>query len=184
MATETAPTEFFKHLEELARRFESGEDVSANLEQINSQRSNVNGLAWERDDLMDNWRLVSHLNDVFLIDEQLEDYYDVEELLGYSKDQVLEWCETRLENCFQTTFAIHFMPAQNSTIAVWAEPAGHALEFFNLSIDRSEQHHIQDLLARNHIVDSFKASGLGEGELLDLYEQYVTTRLRASNAES
>ena len=119
-----------------------------------------------------------------MIDEQLEDYYDLEELLSYSKDQVIEWCETRLENSFQALVAIHFMPVQNSTIAVWAEPAGHSVEFSEVSIDRSEQHHIQDLLARNHIVDSFKASGLGEGELLDLYEQYVTTRLRANNVES
>ena len=177
-------SEFLHLLDELAILFESGKDISAILQRINSLRSDVNGLAWERDDLMDNWRLVSHLNDVFLIDEQLEDYYDLEELLSYSKDQVIEWCETRLENSFQALVAIHFMPVQNSTIAVWAEPAGHSVEFSEVSIDRSEQHHIQDLLARNHIVDSFKASGLGEGELLDLYEQYVTTRLRANNVES
>lgn len=176
-------SEFLHLLDELASLFENGKDISAILRRINSQRSDVNGLAWERDDLMDNWRLVSHLNDVFLIDERLEDYYDVDELLGYSKDQVLEWCETRLENSFQTTAAIHFMPVQNSTIAVWAEPAGHSLEFSNLSIDRSEQHHIQDLLAHSHIVDSFKVSGLGEAELVNLYGQYVTTRLIAPNVD-
>ena len=176
-------SEFLHLLDELASRFESGKDVSAILHRINNQQSDVNGLAWERDDLMDNWRLVSHLNDVFLIEEQLEDYYDSEELLGYSEDQVLQWCENRLQNCFETGVAIHFMPVRNSTIAVWAAPAGHSLEFSNLSIDRSEQHHIQDLLAHSHIVDSFKVSGLGEAELVNLYGQYVTTRLIAPNAD-
>ena len=118
MATETASIEFFERLEDLVGRFESGEDISAILEQINSQKSALNAFAWEHEDLIDNWQLVSHLNEIFLLGERLEDYFDSEELLGYSKGQVLQWCETRLQNCFETGVAIHFMPVRNSTIAV------------------------------------------------------------------
>jgi hypothetical protein len=184
MTNKMTSSEFFNLLDESVVRFEGGENISAILEQINNQKSALNAFAWEREDLIENWKLVSHFHQIFLLEERLEDYYEKADLLSYSKEQILDWCEHRLEGGFDSFTAIHFMPLRNSTIAVWCEPAGHGVEFSNLSINQSEQHHIQTFLAHDHVVDSFETSGLGAADLMNLYKRHVTDRLTSNRGGS
>ena len=181
MSSEMISSEFSALIDKLARSFENNDDVGVLLKTINGQRTALNNFASQDDDLIDNWRLVTDLNHVFMIDDNLEECFDLDDinkLLNYNSDEVLEWCADRLESGFCAHFAIHFKQVRNSTIRVWCSPAGHGIEFSNLSINHSEQHHIQDLLDRDSVVESFEASCLRSERLQILYKQHVIDRLR------
>ena len=181
MSSEMISSEFSALIDRLARSFENNDDVGALLKTINGQRTALNNFASQDDDFMDNWRLVTDLNHVFIIDDNLEEYFDLDDinkLLNYNSDEVLEWCADRLERGFSEYYAIHFKQVRNSTICVCCSPAGHGVEYSNLSINQSEQHHIQDLLDQDGVVESFEASGLNNERLQILYKQHILDRLR------
>ena len=83
-------------IERAAVKFAKGEDATGELELANRDREKITEWAYTRDDFMSNYFLAVHAKDIFLVGQDIEDYYDPSELRSLDEEGIVVFLILRL----------------------------------------------------------------------------------------
>ena len=167
-------------IQNLAAQFSLGEDVGAGLDAINQDLESLNNWAHSNDDVLTNFFLAVHEREVFLVDEDITDYFDLDDLRNRDDRGALSFIESRLEQCGDDCPAFHYVNLNGVTLTLISHSIGQAgVEFGCLEIFQSVQEFREDLVAQGYLFTDMEEN-TDLDNLLIRYRALIRSRMDPS----
>ena len=169
----------YSTIERLVSQFESGAEINASLDEINENQELLQQWGYEH---FFNWDFffVASEDSIFVTGDDLLEYFDKEDLINLSDEEILNWIENRLEElaCEDTIPTVHYTPVSNSLVVVWGETWGQAgVHFDDLNIKKNLDDLCQNLIRIGYIFSSSETYQYPSDLLISKYKKFILDRL-------
>ena len=169
----------YSTIEQLVSQFESGAEIESLLSEINKNESLVQHWGYEH---FANWDFffVADEDEVFVKRDNLLEYFDKEDLINLSDEEIPEWVENRIEELAvaDTIPTVHYTIVSNSLVVVWGETWGQAgVHFGDLSIEKSLDDLYETLIESGFIFSSSETYQYPSDLLISKYKKFILDRL-------
>ena len=166
-------------IERLVSQFESGAQIDASLDEINKNQELLQQWGYEH---FFNWDFffVASEDGIFVTDDDLLEYFEKEDLINLSDEEILDWVEGRIEEAASAdaTPTVHFTSVSNSIVIVWGEMWGQAgVHFDNLSVEKSLDDLYEMLIKSGCIFSSSETYQYPSDLLISKYKKFILDRL-------
>lgn len=169
----------FPKIDRLISDFESGHSVHALLDEINADQSFLWTLGHEYFDDFD-YFFVIHQDQIFVMDDDICEYFDKDYLLNLKDEEVREFVESQIQKEIESDIfkAIHFHENSHSVVSAIGEPRGQSgIWFSNLQITTSREERVQSLIQEGYLFLSEDPSLISDDILICKYQKFVRNRL-------
>ena len=162
----------------LVERFESGLDVVEQLKELNQDEESIN--AWTINQDLYDFIFATDVDSLFLVGDNILDYFEKEEVIGLSDEEIRSWVANRIETLAYAdempTF--HFMELNKSVVSFRGESHGQAgIHFSDVAISRSKNDRLKELRGLGYVFDFGNFEFFPDETLSALYHKYVSERL-------
>lgn len=171
-------------IERISLEFDQGKDVTNLLASVNADSDLLNQWAHSNDDVLTNFFLAVHEREVFLVDEDITDYFDLDDLRNRDDAGALSFIAARLEECGDDCCAFHYVNRSGVTLTLTSQSIGQAgVEFSCLEIFHSVHEFREDLVAQGYLFFDMEEN-TDIDHLLTRYRALIRSRMDPSFYQS
>ena len=165
-------------IDRLVSDFEAGHGVETVLAEINSDESLLFDWGHNHFDDQDCSFLV-HEREIFVLEDSLEEYFDLDELRSIRDDQVAQFICDRFEGSFDGEVrAVHFFEISGSVISAIGDLRGqHGFWFVDLDISKTRERRYQNLLDTGYLFLPNDYFVIPSELLLQKFQKFIRDRL-------
>lgn len=165
-------------IEDAIEKFNNGDSIEDCLAWINNEMGRLTEWVSETEVFYnDDYFFVTSEYELFVLDDNILEYFDVEELDIKERSDVLDFIQERAEYLFQDGSAAHFNHRDDVCITADCESWGQAgLHFSNFNIYKSKEDYLQHLKDRGLMLWMRRCVSHNDDELVAMFKRNVTDK--------
>ena len=169
----------FSIIERLVSEFESGAQINASLDEINSSEELLQSWGYEHFATFD-FFFVAGEDEIFVTDDDLLEYFDKEDLINLADWEIPNWVENRIEALAYADAipTVHHTSVSNSLVVVWGASWGQAgIHFDDISVVKSLDDLYGTLIESGNVFPSTETFQYPRDLLVSKYKKFILDRL-------
>ena len=172
-------------VQELVSKFERGDSVAVQLAAINKEDPETL-TKWLEDDWIwpnvDDYIFVVGEWDLFLVEDDLFEYYEKDYLAALEGDGILKFINERFRSCVDATDgpAFHFHQFTPQTvISLRAESHGQAgIYVYDIALTKTHQEGVEQIISRGYIFHTDERFTYPTDLAIQKYHEFISPRLK------
>ena len=171
-------TEIEELVDRAITKFLRGEDPAPQLDMANAEHAKVTEWAYKYDDLLSSFFLAVDEREIFLVDQEIELYFDPAYLCSLDESGIVSFFKSRLDDCVDECSAFHFIELRGVLVTVQSTPAGQGgNHFFGIQMHNTLDEFKSDVFASNYFSTDKEISDATKQRVLISYRKYVLDRM-------
>ena len=175
-------------VQDLVSKFERGDSVASQLEAINKEEPEIitqwleeNGV-WLSDVKDEDYIAIVDELDVFLVEDELFDYYEKDYLVALEKDGILQFINERLHECSSSyndsLLCFHQFTPQtviSSRAEVHGKPGFYVHE---IALTKTHQERVEQIISKGYIFETDERFTYPSDLAIQKYHEFISPRLK------
>lgn len=172
-------------VQDLVSKFERGDSLASQLEAINNEDPKTL-TKWLIDDWIwpnvDDYIFVVEECDLFLVEDDLFEYYEKDYLTALEGDGILKFINERFRSCVDDTdgptFHFHQFTPQ-TVISVRAESHGQAGVYaYDIALTKTHQERVEQIISKGYIFESDERFTYPTDLAIQKYHEFISPLLK------